>query len=76
MRKPVLKVLGSFTPILLVGLAYLFYVGAPSIGKGAKQVEGAVEKGVGTFEHTFEKGEKALGIAPSSNGPDNGGRSR
>jgi hypothetical protein len=69
MRKPVLRVLGSFAPILLVGLAYLFYEEAPLIGKGAKQVEGAVEKGVGGFERVFEKGEKAIGIGPSSNGP-------
>ena len=63
-------------PILLVGLAYLFYEEAPFIGKEAKQVEGAVEKGVGKLERMFEKGEKAIGIGPSSNGSAKDGQGR
>src|SRR5690242_19662491 len=68
MRKPVLDVLRSFTPILLVGLAYLFYEEAPLIGKGAKQVE----EHSGAFERTLEKRAKALGIGPTSNDPAGG----
>jgi hypothetical protein len=76
MRKPVLRMLGSFAPILLVGLAYLFYEEAPLIGKGAKQVEVAVEKGAENYEDVFGKEEKTVGIGPSSTGPSKGGQGR
>jgi hypothetical protein len=55
MKKPVVNTLRSFTPILLVGLAYLFYEEAPLI-----------ERGVGRVEKAVERGEKALGVAPDS----------
>ena len=67
---------GLICTILLVGLAYLFYEEAPLIGKGAKQVEGSVEKGAQKVARMFEKGEKAIGIGPSSKGPAEGGQGR
>jgi hypothetical protein len=76
MRKPVFRVLGSFTPILLVGLAYFFYEEAPLIGKEATQVAGAVEKGLGGFDGMSEKGEKAAGIGPSASGSAEGAQAR
>jgi hypothetical protein len=76
MRKPVLTVLRSFTPILLVGLAYFFYEEAPLIRTEAKQVAGAVEKGMGTLDGMFEKGEKAAGIGPSASSSAEGAKAR
>jgi DNA-directed RNA polymerase subunit RPC12/RpoP len=48
MKKPVLKTLGAFLPVALVGLAYGFYEEAPVIEK-------TLEERVPALERTFEK---------------------
>jgi hypothetical protein len=59
MRKPVLNTLRSFTPILLVGLAYLLYEEAPVIEKGVERVEQVVEKAEATLGGGARAGSEA-----------------
>ena len=47
MRKPVLSTIGSFTPIFLVGLAYVLYEESPVILDKVERTEQAVERAVG-----------------------------
>ena len=42
MRTPVVKTVTAFTPIVLVGLAYLLYEQAPALERGAERVERAI----------------------------------
>lgn len=44
MKKPVIKTIGSFLPIALVGLAYLVYRESPAIEKGIEEGFPAIEK--------------------------------
>ncbi len=66
MRKPVINTLRGFTPIALVGLAYLLYVEAPAIEEGAKTVERIVDTKGKAIEGLVAPEEKAQPEAPSA----------
>jgi hypothetical protein len=59
MRKPVLKTLGAFLPIALVGLAYLVYQEAPV-------VRSAVKRKVPEIEKRLENAKKRLPMIPGA----------
>ncbi len=72
MRKPVYKTLGSFTPILLVAIAYLIYEEAPVVKAKVEQeipaIEDAIERKVpATLQ---EKVDRALEPAEDGAAPD------
>jgi hypothetical protein len=77
MRTPVLKTIGSFTPIALVGLAYLVYKEAPVVEKAIEaripRVERAIDRRLPGLEN---KVDEALGPAKRGLEPLEGGPSR
>jgi hypothetical protein len=72
MRKPVINTLRSFTPIFLVGLAYLFYTEAPAIERQVERVEKFVEEEEKALEHRDEPARPAADEAPAAEPPETG----
>lgn len=67
MKVPVFKTLGSFVPIMLVGLAYLIYEERDEIKKDLPGIERAIEEKVEALEGKVGGGAKAKpeGVVPA-----------